>query len=296
MSYWETGPWTHRKYTILRKYLEACEKFAGKYRNFAYSETHGGSGRIRLTSNGLEEDGSPLIAGRITPSFPCHIVEIDPGRFATLQTSINGLSHVKAINGDCNVHIDLVLSQLYSWVFSFFFIDPNGLVYRSSAGEKHDQLTWQTMDKIARHDKTEILLNFPLEALQRCGGYALNNPDTPTTNAYEEDISHFFGDSSWKQVGVDKRKLLDHYVKTRLRNHYKYIGAILIRSTNNNIPQYYLVYGSKNEIGGTIMRNIMKVEWVDMNGGAYPLTRPNFDTERKWLDAEFPLDYFVFEN
>jgi hypothetical protein len=44
------------------------------------------------------------------------------------------------------------------------------------------------------------------------------------------------------------------------------------------------------------MRNIMKVEWVDMNGGAYPLTRPNFETERKWLDAEFPLDYFVFEN
>ena len=57
-----------------------------------------------------------------------------------------------------------------------------------------------------------------------------------------------------------------------------------------------LVYGSKNEIGGTIMRNIMKVEWVDINGGTYPLTRPNFGTDRKWLDAEFPLDYFVFEN
>lgn len=206
-----------------------------------------------------------------------------------------GLAHVKAVNGDCNFYIDWVLGQIPRWKFTFFFIDPNGLTYHDSRGNKYDQLHWGTLNKVAEHPKTEVLLNFPLEALSRCGGYVLNNPDDPVSKAFEEDFMRFFGDSTWKQVGIDKRKLLDYFVKKRLRSFYKFVGAILIRTTQN-LPAYYLVYGSKNPVGGTIMRNIMKIEWVDMNGGVYPLTRPNFATEAKWLDAEFPLDYFVFEN
>lgn len=296
MSYWVAGPWSKRKYTILQKYVKACETFWDKYRNFVYVETHGGSGKVVLRDTGEISDGSPMIAAQITPSFPCHIIEIDPKRFATLQSSLSAFKRVEVINGDCNTSIDQVLTKIYSWRFSFFFVDPDGYVYYDSKGNKYDQLKWETVNKIASHHKSEILLNFPLEPIYRPGGYVLNRPDDHKSISMGDNFERFFGDAEWKKIGINARKLLDHYMETRLRKFYDYIGALLIRGGDNNLPLYYLVYCSKKDLGGTIMRNVMSTEWIDILGGVYPLTRDNYSTKRDWLDAEFPLKYFVFEN
>jgi hypothetical protein len=44
------------------------------------------------------------------------------------------------------------------------------------------------------------------------------------------------------------------------------------------------------------MRDIFKREWLDMRGGLYPESRRRYRTDGEWLDAEYPLERFIFED
>ena len=154
-----------KKYTILRKYLDACIVFHKKYHNFAYIDTHGGSGKVIF--KGELEDGSPLIAAKAAEGFPCYIVEIDDERFNLLKKSTEGLRNVTLFHGDCNEVINDILSEIPRWkVFVFCFLDPEGLVYQGKfKGQviKRPQLTWETVVKIGKFPRTEVLINFPVK-------------------------------------------------------------------------------------------------------------------------------------
>jgi three-Cys-motif partner protein len=257
------------KYRILRKYLRACETFARKYENFAYIETHGGSGKVLDIEKGELDDGSTLIAAKIKPSFPCYIIEIDPERYKLLEESTKDFTNVTLFHGDCNERINEILEMIPKWEkFIFCFLDPNGLVYRRGKFSC-PQLTSRTVDKIVKYPRTEILLNFPLEAILRCGGYVHRRPYDPISHEYERDITTFFGTEKWKEVELDKRKLLELYISTRLEDSYKYWGAILVRSIPKRLPMYYLIYASNHPVGIKIMRNIMLKECPQM-----PLFKP----------------------
>lgn len=257
------------KYRILRKYLRACETFARKYENFAYIETHGGSGKVLDIEKGELDDGSTLIAAKIKPSFPCYIIEIDPERYKLLEESTKDFTNVTLFHGDCNERINEILEMIPKWEkFIFCFLDPNGLVYRRGKFSC-PQLTSRTVDKIVKYPRTEILLNFPLEAILRCGGYVHRRPYDPISHEYERDITTFFGTEKWKEVELDKRKLLELYISTRLEDSYKYWGAILVRSIPRRLPMYYLIYASNHPVGIKIMRNIMLKECPQM-----PLFKP----------------------
>jgi three-Cys-motif partner protein len=249
---------------------------------------------VKDSSNQVE-DGSPLIAARVTPSFPCYVVEIDSGRYSTLVESVRGMRHVKTYNEDCNTAVDSIVAHTSPTKFSFFFVDPSALVIEEN-GTKHFQLRSETVDKIASSARTEIFLNFPLETIVRCVAQVLEAPENKASKGSEEALTIFFGNDSWKKVGPNRRKLLDLYVESRMRKAYPYVGAILIRGTDIASPLYYLVYGSKHDLGGKIMRDIMKTEWLKINGGVMPLTRPTFRTDMDWLNAEYPMRYFVFED
>jgi len=267
---------TLTKHRILKKYLRACEKFHGKYQNFCYVDTHGGSGMVSY--EGKERTGSPLIAANIHP-YPCHVVEIDPKRFSCLEESARPYSHISVYNGDCNQKIEEILKQIASWKFIFCFIDPDGLMYHGSKGFSCLQLKYETVEKVANHPKTEILLNFPLESLIRCGAFIKKNPSDARTPKMIEDMDLFFGTPSWIDEEVEKRAYLDMYTE-RLASYYNYIGAICIRGPTRT-PLYYLVYASKHPVGGKIMRDIMKTEW-----GFVPIGD---------FDEMFPINRFIFE-
>jgi hypothetical protein len=109
-------------------------------------------------------------------------------------------------------------------------------------------------------------------------------------------ITNFFGSEKWMKLEPgDYRALVRLYIRERLRGYYNYIGAILIRSVETRGPLYYLVYGSNYKVGGEIMRDILKKEWIDIKG-TRPLTRYRYKNDREWLDAEYPLDLFIFED
>jgi len=295
-----------KKYRILKKYLNVCETFSNKYQNFAYIDTHGGSGKVLF--DGKLEDGSVLIARNTNLSFPCYVVEINIERFSWLSEFTKELSNIKPFNDDCNKVIDKILDDMTKGEkFILCFLDPDGLIYRHDSFVCH-QLLPETVKKIAEFPRTEILLNFPLEAIVRSGGCLPDESTDAKAHQNIENVTNFFGKkcdincsfmheckndakgecNKWKKI-IEKgnspkkkiRKLLELYISKNLSN-FPFVGAILIKN-ELNVPQYYLVYGTKYFIGAKIMRGIMKKEWGE---GQQILG----DFEKL-----FPINKFIFE-
>ena len=290
-------PHSRRKYRVLRKYLGACEKFSDKYQNFAYIDTHGGTGEVFDIEEGKADDGSVLTAAKIKPSFPCYVVEIDPDNYALLEKFTKNFPNVRLFPGDCNNKINDILEMIpRGEKFIFCFIDPQKLLYRRGA-VVCPQLVWRTVQKIAEFPRTEVLLNVPLMDIMRQAGYVRDYPDDPASQKMEDNITTFYGSKNWMKLDPgDYRGLVRLYISERVENYYEFKGAILIRDVEHRAPLYYLVYGSKYVRGGEIMRDIMKKEWIDIRAGQRPIERYRYRTDREWLNAHYPLDLFIFDD
>jgi len=290
----EIEPHTLHKYNILKKYLKVCERFDKHYSNFVYVDTHGGSGKVSLKGEWV--DGSPLIAANWTPSFPCHIVEIDPDIYQCLRESTSGCSNVNAYHGDCNKLIDLILSNIPKWKkFVFCFVDPSSLVYRGIDGTECDQLCADTIRMIAQFPRSELLLNFPLESILRCAGDYISNPTESRAIASGQRVTTFMGSASWQRITLsqshsekNRRAFLEIYIDEVLVR-YPYKGAFLVRTEEKNLPVYYLVYGTNNTTAAKIMRDIMKKE------GNYSLHVDLATGKPQTLDQVYPLERFIFD-
>lgn len=283
-------PHSRRKYSILRKYLGACSRFSDKYRNFAYVDTHGGTGEVIDLEKDKPTEGSVLTAAKLQPTFPCYVVEIDPDRHAVLKKVTSKLPNVTLYFGDCNEKINEILKMIpRGEKFVFCFLDPDGLVYGGIP-----QLKCTTIEKIAKFPRTEVLVNLPVFAIMRCAGCICDYGEAPSSRKMKDDIVALFGTDKWGEFDPgDYSKFLELFISERLKN-YQFKGAILIRSVQTRGPIYYLVYGSNSQIGAKIMRDLMSNEWLNIIK-AEPLTKIG-KTKAEWLDFEYPLDKpFIFE-
>ena len=286
-------PHTLQKYSILRKYLRVCKIFNDKYHNFVYVDTHGGSGHVSLEgkADGYV-DGSPLIVAHYDDTWPCHICEIDPQTYDALVESVRDCENVRTYHGDCNEIIHEILGTMEPWKkFILFYVDPSGLVYSRSDGFSCDQLRHETISAITEFPRTELLLNFPLEAILRCAGDFFKNPEEPRAIANGKRVSIFMGTETWKELprrSRTPRDFLELYINEMLEA-YKFKGAYLVRSTEKNLPLYYLVYSTHNPIGAKIMRYIMNKE------GDFPIHYNLILGRFPTFDEVYPLERFIFE-
>jgi three-Cys-motif partner protein len=291
MSFLEVKAHSKRKHSILRKYLGACKVFSDKYQNFAYVDTHGGTGEVIDFETKKNTEGSVLVAASLQPSFPCYVVEIDPDNYKLLQQSTQKYPHVTLFPGDCNEKIDDILKLIPKGrKFVFCFLDPDSLMYGA-----YDQLKWETIEKIAKFPRTEVLVNVPTFTIMRCAAVVRDYPEASSSIKMARHITDFYGSNKWEDMDPgDYRGLARLYILERLRD-YKYTGAILIRSISTRGPLYYLVCGSNNPTGARIMRDIISREWLDIIKSE-PLTKIG-KTKTEWLDSEYPLDEpFIFED
>lgn len=265
---------TIHKYNILRKYLRACEVFNRKYDNFAFVDTHGGSGKVIIDGNFIS--GSPLIAAETQPDWPCFVVEVNNGKFARLTESTEDIANVKLFHGDCNKRIDEILGAIPTGKrFVVFFVDPDGLIYRDGEFFCY-QLLPETLRKISNFPRSEIVLNFPVSGVVRLS-------ETPGTIDYVknylgkvcDDKCGLYGKCNnsengecrhWQKVIKERdiyirkiKKLLFFYMDKFLYN-FRFKGAFLIKN-EKKVPLYYLIYGTNNSTGAKIMRDIMRIEW-----------------------------------
>ena len=292
-GYIEIEPHTLHKYSILRKYLNVCKIFDEHYSNFVYVDTHGGSGKVYLKDEKELIDGSPLIAASWKPNFPCHIVEINSDTFESLCKSTESCENVNTYHGDCNDLIHTILAQVPKGKkFVFCYVDPSALVYRGTDGVECEQLRAETIQTIARFPRSELLLNFPIQAILRCAGDYFQNPEEPRAQANGRRVTGFMGSEKWQELPVRERSyrdFLELYIQEQL-DSYPYKGAILVRSEAKNLPVYYLVYTTNNRTAARIMRDIMNKE------GDFPIHYDLLLGRAPTFDEVYPLDHYIFEN
>lgn len=295
MEYWKAQPYAEQKYSILRKYLGACEKFARRYGNFAYIDTHGGSGLIKeepsLFSNDRITEGSPLLAARIIQSwkhaqgfFPCHIIEIDPQKYTALRHSLSDFSWIHTHEGDCNALLPQIWKEIPSWAFTLCFVDPDGLVYIGGRQPIHE-FRWETMRLLASRRKVEVLLNFPLEAILRTGGYCQEHPDAVQSRAMASHLTTYFGCDEWWGLR-GKREFLSLYLHQLRSLNFPYLGAYCVY--HQRLPVYYLIYATRHKVGAAIMQGVMQGEWKRAH--------PQWAEEAQQAGIRYPPEEFVFDD
>ncbi|TMI25735.1 three-Cys-motif partner protein TcmP [Candidatus Bathyarchaeota archaeon] len=262
---------TLQKYDILQKYLKACLTFEKKYRNFAYIDTHGGSGKV--LSEGQEINGSPLIGAESEAHPQCYAIEINCDRRMLLRKAVTGIPNIKIVEGDCNKEISSILRGIEDWKFTFCFLDPDGLVYLDGT-TKVFQLTWATIEEISKRNNSEILVNLRSQDILRVMGLMEKEPEKSPTLA--EDITALIGNDTWTSKHT-RFQFRDLFLDRLQSVGFTHVGAVNIKSDDNS-HQYYLIYGSHNVVGAKIMSSNFKFAW-----GIEPITK-------------LPLERFIYDD
>lgn len=232
------------------------------YPNVQYFETHGGEGRI-LFKDGVEEDGSALIAANNPKQIKCVIMEYKAKNVTKLRELLpfERYPNVTILQGDSNSKINQILENIVKYKFSIGFIDP----------DSPKQLKWDTIIKISNHSylrkkdgflrKPEIIINFPIEGIKRNAGF-LDMTDAKAKSICDVN-SQFFGSEEWKDVWKRTKKdniksreeLLNLYI-TNLKKLYKFVIPLVFVESIDNHPLYYVISCAQHELGNEFLLKV----------------------------------------
>ncbi len=250
------GFWAKDKLYYLERYMNIFNSaMKMKWPKRAYVELFAGPGLGIVRDSGNILRGSPLIALDQPVPFARHIfVDINPDAIDALSKrtkSLKPAADVKLIMGDCNSSVEAIRKNVDSSYLILTFIDPTGM-----------QAKFSTIRNLTRDLRMDLIINFPLQAINRSYTYALQGHD--------QKYDDFFGSKQWRPAitGLtDMRsigaRLLDFY-KNQLRTlGYEQFedlsdDAILVRGPKN-IPLYYLFLASKSAIAHKFWKEIQKI-------------------------------------
>ena len=260
------GKWSVEKLELLGKYLAAYLKILTNQswcQGYEYIDAFAGTGKPKTRDEQNFIDGSPRIAINLSPPFTqYHFIEQTDWRVEKLQKVHKEFpSHSIAIyHGDCNrILREQILPQMSyaSKKRAIAFIDPFGM-----------QFQWQTMENLAAIKTVEIVLNFPVMAINR--GVLRKNPQMISEVARIR-LREFWGTDDWmidlyedeqtlfgpRQV---KRHLsgkeVGHVFKKRLEEIFPHCSNPILMSNSKNAPLYCLIFAGHNANGKKIAEQI----------------------------------------
>jgi len=124
---------TKEKLTLLEKYLQGYVTATKGAIERYYIDALAGDGQCEIEIPGTSQtrivDGSPLIAMRTSPPFTeCFFIEIKKKNIKTLSKLLKNFpqNRYKIKEGDCNLVIDEILSEIPQEAPCFAFLDPEG--------------------------------------------------------------------------------------------------------------------------------------------------------------------------
>jgi three-Cys-motif partner protein len=244
------GPWACEKHEPLGRYITATRGPRKDYLppvgtgGSAYIDLFAGPGRARVWSTGAVVDGSPLIAltHQEAPFSKLILCEKDPENAAALRERTRHDSRVVVIEGDCHERIDEIIAATPARGLNFALIDPFSL----------DQLRFDTIAKLARIQRMDLLIHLPTMDMKRNFG-----------RGTEERLTKALGTDEWKQhatgpAGIARwavdalRKKLTEFGYTG-----KEVPSPRVTNTKNG-GLYHLVFASKHDLGDKIWKSIAK--------------------------------------
>lgn len=276
------------------------------YPDVQYFETHGGEGRI-LFEDGVEEDGSALIAAKNTKHIKCVIMEYDEENIKRLRELLpyDQYPNVIILQGDSNSEVNLILENIVNYKFSIGFIDP----------DSPKQLRWDAIVKISNHSylrkkdgflrKPELIINFPIEGIKRNAGF-LDNPDAKGAKSYCDVNTQFYGTEDWKEVwrkskkdNVKSREELLNLYMSNLKKLYNFVIPLVFVESTANHPLYYVISCAQHELGKDFLLKVKEdieqwknEEWVRQYYKVHSLM--DFIEETKGSDSKIQSSLFDY--
>jgi three-Cys-motif partner protein len=260
------GKWSLEKLELLRKYLAGYLRVLTNQtwcRGYEYIDAFAGTGKPKTKDEQKYVDGSPRIALGLTPSFTqYHFIEQADWRVAKLE-KLRGEFPSQGIaiyHGDCNKILrEEILPQLpySSKKRAIAFIDPFGM-----------QFEWETMKHLAETKTVEVLLNFPVMAINR--GVLRKHPEKIPKGSRER-LDQFWGTNDWMVdlymedqtlFGMETVKRphsgreFGKVFKKRLEEIFRHCSIPILMSNSKNAPLYCMLFAGHNATGKRIAEDI----------------------------------------
>ena len=260
------GSWSLEKLELLRKYLVGYLKVLKNQTwcwGYEYIDAFAGTGKPKTKDEQEYVDGSPRIALGLAPSLTrYHFIEQADWRVEKLEKLRTEFpNHNIAIyDGDCNKILrEQILPQLsYSTKKrAIAFVDPFGM-----------QFEWETMKYLAQTKTVEVLLNFPVMAINR--GVLRKHPEM-ISEASEERLDRFWGTKDWMMdlymeepalfcIETVKRphsgKEFGYAFKKRLGEIFRHCSSPILMTNSKNAPLYCMLFAGHNATGKKIAEDI----------------------------------------
>lgn len=185
--------WTSEKLEILRAYLDAYTTALKNQRfTLIYVDAFAGSGAIELANDEDGRrllDGSPVVAANIRdkPFDQLVFIEKDRRKSESLRvtlTDLGAMDRSTVIPEDANDYLPKFCSNLGPYDRAVVFLDPFGT-----------QVDWETVDAIARTEKCDTWILFPVGTIRRL----LQRRGDPSRGR-QDRLDSVFGGSSWRDL------------------------------------------------------------------------------------------------
>jgi three-Cys-motif partner protein len=260
------GRWSVQKLELLEKYLAAYLTILSNQHwcaGYEYIDAFAGTGKPKTRDEQTYVDGSPRIALSLRPAFTeYHFVEQADWRVGRLEALKAEFPNrvIRIHPGDCNTILtEEILDHLAyaSHKRAIAFLDPFGM-----------QLRWKTMMAIASTETVEIMLNFPVMAINR--GVLRQRPELIST-ADRARLEEFWGTKDWTVDFYEEERTFfgPEFVKKRLSGKemgavfckrlgeiFRYCSEPLLMTNSRNAPLYCLIFAGHNATGVRIATDI----------------------------------------
>lgn len=261
------GPWVEDKYFFLERYLNAsCEArrmFSDKG-NAVFIDLFSGPGKciIKGSKKEIESGGIRALHRDEAPFNEYFYFDISRANVEALKKRTEGKSNVHIEEGDSNVLVkqlvNILLKKYYRYHFAF--VDPFG----------PDGLKFDTLKTLAKLDRMDMLIHFPIGAIKRNLGNWLRNRNTILDN--------FLGTDAWREalksapqreifrilVDIFKKQLQSAgYPEEGLKfapsqkSIYTGLPTVPIKNTKE-VDLYVLILASKHKLAQKIWNSVIR--------------------------------------
>jgi three-Cys-motif partner protein len=262
-----SGPWTQDKLAYVERYATAFmtamtpKRTTAKWERLVYLDLLAGPGRGIDRDTGVEFDGSPLRALKVSPPFDrLFFGDLKPRNIEALKRRIpaQDLARVDLRAGDCNDLTREIVLQLSRRTLGLAFVDPQGF-----------EVAFDIFRALATR-RIDVLFLFP-------SGIGIRRNLRVFAQQSSSPMDRLWDGPEWRELPPAKlaagRRLtpdealnLDHPWVLRFRKKMKEIGfknqdgSDPYFRNEKNVLMYHLLFFSQDPAGLTIWRNIKKIE------------------------------------
>lgn len=262
------GNWSIQKLALLEKYLTAYLKVLANQkwcRGYEYIDAFAGTGKPKAKDEQKYVDGSPRIAlGLETPFTKYHFVEQSNWRVNKLKKLTLEFKdrNIEIYHEDCNnVLREKIIPGLSrtSYKRAIAFLDPFGM-----------ELQWETIKAIADTETVEIMLNFPVMAINR---EILRGRPELIPEEKKLKMNQLWGTEDWMVDLYEEEQTFWGHELVKKKQSGKEFGAVfknrleqiftncsfpVLMTNSNNAPLYCIMFAGHNSTGLKIAEGIFK--------------------------------------